>query len=119
MDLKEQIENYIPYDEQEEKVKEQFLKFMNTFDNVLTRDNTFGHFTSSCFIVNKDRTKMVVVYHNIYDAWIYPGGHADGEDDLLSVAIREVEEECGIKKAVNKGDILLSRYENYLKFINK
>lgn len=43
---------------------------------------------------------MLVVYHNIYDAWIFPGGHADGEEDLLSVAIREVEEETGLKTKV-------------------
>ena len=43
---------------------------------------------------------MLVVYHNIYDAWIFPGGHADGEENLLSVAIREVEEETGQKAKV-------------------
>jgi len=40
---------------------------------------------------------MVVVYHNINDGWIYPGGHADGEEKLLNVAIREVEGETGLK----------------------
>lgn len=43
---------------------------------------------------------MLVVYHNIYDAWIFPGGHADGEEDLLSVAVREVEEETNLKTRV-------------------
>ena len=97
MTLKEQLENYIPYDEQEERDKGQMLSFIDNYDDVLTRNNIFGHFSSSAFVVNKDRTKMVVVYHNIYDAWIYPGGHADGEEDLLSVAVREVEEETGLK----------------------
>lgn len=98
--LKEQIEKYIPFNEQEQIDKEQFLEFINTFDDVLTRNNVFGHFTSSAFVVNKDRTKMVVVYHIINDGWIYPGGHADGIDDLLSVAVREVEEETGLKVKV-------------------
>lgn len=97
MNLKEQIENYIPFNEQEEKDKEYFIKFMNTFDNVLTRENEFGHFCSSAFVVNSDRTKVLLVYHNILNTWIYLGGHADGEEDLLLVAIREVEEETGVK----------------------
>ncbi len=100
MNLREQIESYTPFDEQEEKDKEQFLKFINSFDDVLTRKNIFGHFSSSAFVVNKERTKMLVVYHIINDGWIYPGGHADGENDLLSVAIREVNEETGLKTKV-------------------
>lgn len=100
MNLKEQIEKYIPYDEQEEKDKQQCLKFIDTFDDVLTRNNVFGHFSASAFVVNKERTKMLVVYHLINDGWIYPGGHADGEEDLLSVAHREVEEETGLKAKV-------------------
>lgn len=51
-------------------------------------------------MVNKERNKMVVVYHIINGGWIYPGGHADGEDDFLSVAVREVEEETGLKVKV-------------------
>ena len=61
MNLKEQIENYIPYNEQEEKDKETILKYMNTFDDVLTRDNEFAHFTASSWAVNKEKTKGVEV----------------------------------------------------------
>lgn len=100
MNLRQEIENYIPFDEQEKKDKEQFLRFIDTFDDVLTRDNIFGHFSASAFLVNKKRNKMVVVYHIINDGWIYPGGHADGDDNLLSVAVREVEEETGLKAKI-------------------
>lgn len=100
MSLKEKIENYIPFNEQEEKDKEYFLEFIDSFEDVLTRDNHFGHFSASAFVVNQKRDKMVVVYHNINDGWMYPGGHADGEDDLLEVAVREVEEETGLKAKV-------------------
>lgn len=97
MNLRKKIEEFIPFNEQEEKDKIQFLEFIDSFDDTLTRDNIFGHFTASAFVVNKERNKMVVVYHIINDGWIYPGGHADGEEDLLRVAVREVEEETGLK----------------------
>ena len=100
MNLRQKIENYIPFNEQEERDKDQFLNFIDTFDDVLTRNNIFGHFSASAFVVNKERNKMVVVYHIINDGWIYPGGHADGEEDFLSVAVREVEEETGLKVKV-------------------
>ena len=95
-ELRERIVNYIPYDEQEESDKEYILKFIDTFDDVLTRKNIFGHFCSSAFVVNKNISKVLMIYHNIYNSWSWLGGHADGETDLLAVAIREVREEAGI-----------------------
>ncbi len=100
MDIRKQIQDFVPFNEQEEKDKEYFLKFIDNFDDILTRDNLFGHFSASAFVVNKDRTKTLVVYHIINDGWIFPGGHADGEADFLSVALREVEEETGLKAKV-------------------
>ena len=45
-----------------------------------------------------------MVYHNIYNSWSWLGGHADGETDLLAVALREVKEEAvSIKSDENSG----------------
>lgn len=96
MNYKEQLERYVPYNQQEEKDKLIMLKYINMFDNILTRDNEFGHFTASAWVVNKERTKVLMIYHNIYNSWAWTGGHADGDTDLLYTAIREVKEETGI-----------------------
>lgn len=95
--LKKQIESYIPYNEQEEKDKQTMLRYIDIFDDVLTRQNEFGHFTASSWVVNKERTKVLMIYHNIYQSWAWTGGHADGESDLLNVVLREVKEETGIE----------------------
>ena len=109
MTLKETIVNYKPCDEQEERDKEQMLTFISNFDDVLTRNNVLGHFSASAFVINKEKSKMAAVYHIICDGWTYPGGHADGEEDLLSVAVREVEEETGLKANVlSEEPILIS-----------
>lgn len=97
MDLRKEIENYLPYNSEEEKDKELMLNYMDTFEDVLTRDNEMGHFTSSCWIVNKEKTKVLMVYHNIYNSWSWTGGHADGDSDLLHVSLKEAMEETGIK----------------------
>lgn len=56
--------------------------------------------TASAWVVNKDRSKVLMIYHNIYNSWSWLGGHADGETDLLAVAIREVREEAGIAMCI-------------------
>ena len=73
------------------------LKYLKDFDDVLTRQNEYGHFTSSAFILNKERTKLLMIYHKIYNSWAWTGGHSDGDNDLLHVAMKEAKEETGIK----------------------
>ena len=69
MNYIEDIKNYIPFNEQEERDKELFLRCLNDFHDILTRDNTIAHLTSSAFAVNKERNKFLMVHHNIYNYW--------------------------------------------------
>jgi len=107
-ELKEEIERYEPYNEQEKQDRELMLEYIDSFSNVLTRDNRFGHFTASAWVLNKQKTKVLMVYHNIYKSWVWTGGHSDGESDLLKVAIRELKEETGVKNVVVIKDDIFS-----------
>ncbi len=91
------IERYEPCNEQEKKDKEIILRYSKIFNDILTRENEIIHITSSGFVVNKNRDKVLMVYHNIYNSWAWTGGHADGDEDLLNVAMREVKEETGVE----------------------
>lgn len=95
-ELYEYIINYIPENEQEKNDKKLMLKYLTEFDDVLTRDNEMFHFTTSAWIVNHDRTKVLMIYHNIYDSWAWIGGHADGNSNLFEVVKKEIEEESGV-----------------------
>ncbi len=96
MNLLEQVETYQPYNRQEEKDREFILSCLNHMPAVFFRENTAAHMTASAWIVNKERTKVLMAYHKIYDSWAWLGGHADGETNLLAVALKEAREESGI-----------------------
>ena len=95
MELLRQIEAYQPWNEQEEKDRSLLLHYLRQPD-IFTRKNETAHFTASAWVVNPARDKVLMIYHNIYGSWSWTGGHADGEEELLSVAMREVREETGI-----------------------
>lgn len=99
MSLYQEIEKYTPVNEQEARDKEMMLKFVTDNANYLDRENKIAHFTAAMWTVNKARTKTLMVYHNIYDSWSWIGGHADGIEDLCSVAMRELQEETGVGNA--------------------
>ena len=84
------IQNYKPKNQQEEYDKEQMLQFVKNNENYLERENQMGHFTASMWTVNKERTKTLMVYHNLYDSWSWIGGHADGMENLCEVALKNV-----------------------------
>ncbi|MDN5360943.1 MAG: hypothetical protein PWQ84_2006 [Thermotogaceae bacterium] len=62
------------------------------------RRSQLAHLTSSGFILNPSMTKTLMVHHNIYQTWAWTGGHADGDRDLLKIAIKEAKEEAGLKR---------------------
>jgi 8-oxo-dGTP pyrophosphatase MutT (NUDIX family) len=97
VEWKESIIKYQPYNEQEKKDKCIMLDCIDKFDDILSRNNKIAHVTSSGFIVNKTKDKVLMVHHNIYNSWSWTGGHADGEGDLLAVAVKEAMEETGVK----------------------
>ena len=101
-ELINQIEDYKPFNEQEKMDKLLLLNWIRNNDNAFSRENTVAHMTASAWVVNKDRSKVLMVYHNIYNSWSWLGGHADGETDLLSVALREVKEEAGVRASIVK-----------------
>ena len=103
-----QLEKYTPFNEQEERDKGIILNLLKTQPDIFERSNLIAHMTASAWVVNKDRSKIFLAYHNIYDSWAWLGGHADGEKDLLKVALKEVGEESGVKNIRPVSEDILS-----------
>ncbi len=96
MKIKQELEKYVPYDSWEESDKKIMLEALEKYPDIFSRENTMAHFTASAWVVNPDKTKILMAYHKIYDEWAWSGGHADGEVNLLAVAEKELREETGV-----------------------
>lgn len=93
----DEIEHYLPKNEQEAQDKKVIQNCIQLFPhNILLRDNELAHITGSGFILNKSLTKVLMIHHNIRNAWAWTGGHADGDPNLLEVVTREATEETGV-----------------------
>lgn len=96
MDILRELTAYRPWNEQEVCDRAELLRRLKVKEPLYGRDNVSAHFTASAWVVSPDRTQVLMAYHRLYDSWAWLGGHADGERDLLSVALREVREESGL-----------------------
>ena len=85
-----------PFNAQEKADRAAMLRFARENPDCLLRANATGHFTASAWIVNPTRDKVLFCWHNLYRSWSWIGGHADGESDLATVALKEAREETGV-----------------------
>ena len=99
-DLYSFLESYSPRDEEQQRIKSEFLKFISRAPAPLSRENLEGHLTASALLFNSDETKVLLTHHRKLGKWLQLGGHADGDSDLLRVALKEGEEESGIQGIV-------------------
>lgn len=82
----------------EEKVfVPRFKSLLSNFPNCYERSLSTGHITGSAWIVDKAGSSALLVHHKKLNRWLQPGGHADGEQDIVSVATKEAMEETGLK----------------------
>ena len=93
--LEQLIENYA-HAYPQEKASYEMLEYLKTED-CFHNHNYHGHFTGSAWVVSPDKDQILMNHHKNLGKWLQFGGHADGEEDLLSVAVREAKEESGIQ----------------------
>jgi 8-oxo-dGTP pyrophosphatase MutT (NUDIX family) len=65
--------------------------------DAFVRARLAGHFTGSAFVLSADGRRVLLMHHAKLGRWLQPGGHADGDEDLAAVALREAEEETGLE----------------------
>ncbi len=94
--LLEKLARYQPLEEAERRAQQQVQDFVSAEQDCFKRSLSIGHVTGSAWVLNPQRSSFLLTHHRKLNKWIQLGGHADGESDVLAVALREAREESGI-----------------------
>lgn len=73
------------------------LRFLETVPCAFERDPATGHVTGSAVVLSACRRKVLLTHHAKLDLWLQLGGHCDGVRDVRAVALREAQEESGLR----------------------
>ena len=91
------LNSHIPADEFEWAMWASTIEFVKKNPRCFERSLAVGHVTASGWVVSPDRRAVLLMHHRKLNRWFQPGGHCDGDPDVLGVAMKEVWEETGIR----------------------
>jgi 8-oxo-dGTP pyrophosphatase MutT (NUDIX family) len=72
------------------------LQYIEDHENIFDRQLLPAHVTGSAWVVSSNRRNVLLLHHRKHGQWFQPGGHADGDSDIVRVALRECAEETGL-----------------------
>jgi 8-oxo-dGTP pyrophosphatase MutT (NUDIX family) len=81
---------------EEEAFIRRAIDFVKQHEKIFDRETPI-HVTGSAWVVSPDRELVMLMHHRKLNQWFQPGGHADGDADILRVALRECAEETGLE----------------------
>src|SRR5690349_20810755 len=94
--LIQRLEKYSSEFKTELEFKDKFLKLLE-HPRSFFRDHLPGHITGSAWIVDEQKQQTFLTHHRKLNRWLQPGGHADGQENVFEVALREAIEETGLQ----------------------
>lgn len=92
-----QLDAYTSFDQEEARMFLLLERFVQTQPQCFERGLQIGHVTGSAWIVDRSRGYVLLTHHRKLDRWLQLGGHADGNANILAVALREAQEESGLQ----------------------
>ena len=92
-----QLDEYLRSWPEEATTLPAFRQLLADPGDPFVRENLQAHFTGSAWVVSADGARTLLTHHRKLERWLQPGGHADGDRDLARVALKEAEEETGLR----------------------
>jgi hypothetical protein len=91
------LERYLARHPDERMCVDHVRQFVRANPDCFLRSCIDGHLTASAWIISEDYTSFLLTHHAKLGRWLQLGGHADGNPDLVAVALGEAREESGMQ----------------------
>ena len=95
--LLDELRAYVPADTREAAMRDRLVAFVAEHADAFERGLQIGHVTASAWIVDPARTRALLTHHRKLGTWLQLGGHTDGDPDVRGAALREAQEESGLR----------------------
>ncbi len=93
----ETLKKFSTTNKQEQEDVQTIIELVNKYDNIFDRECTQAHLTGSALVFNPKNKTVLLHNHKKLNKWLQFGGHADGETNIPEVAMKEAQEESGLK----------------------
>lgn len=100
LDIIKKLVKYKGFDSREEEMRLETIEFIKTNPNCFERSLLTGHINGGAWIINDKGTHALLTHHRKLDRWFQLGGHSDGEPNTYKVALKEAQEESGLKNII-------------------
>lgn len=97
-DLLEKLRRHQPFDAGEGDSLRRIESFVRDHPDCFERTLSIGHITGSAWLLDESGTRVLLTHHRKLNKWLQLGGHAEGDPDILAVALREAREESGLSR---------------------
>jgi len=97
-DLLTLLDRYDDRYPQEREMAQRIRDLVSSHADCFDRTCRPGHVTASAWVATESRERVLLVHHRKLDRWLQPGGHADGQTDVAAAALREANEETGLRR---------------------
>ncbi len=88
---------YVPADGADAVTRDQIVQFVEDQPDCFCRHLWAGHITGATWLLDSTGQRVLLTHHKKLNRWLQPGGHADGDPDILAVALNEAHEETGLE----------------------
>lgn len=116
MDLRTDVQSVLSrFDHRDPKQVQravEYRDFVHAHDDAVWRSCAVGHVTASAIVIDATSESVLLTLHPKVGRWLQLGGHLEpGDASLLAGALREVDEESGIKQgAISAAPVRLDRH---------